>query len=410
MEFNKCKVCGDTYKDTDFCPFCGESVYLSEKISEYPNLNFENFISVVIVGGGFSGFECALRIRNINKFCKITIITKSSVFYNKTKMLKSEKITNLNEFDILSSEQLNELNIEIVSGYAQEINRLEKMVKLDDGTFVCFDKLILATGYKYNPQETSTIDIIPFNSKNDIEKILRYSVYNDTAIIYGSDIWCYYAYNLLKDTVKNLYVISPENLIAETYLGYVLSKDITNHINNIHTNVEITSIASDNVTLSNGNIIKTSLIIDTSKGIPSITLAENSSVECDKKIIVTEYMETNDPNIFALGGCTDEENIINIRRQAQVIAYKLFGKNKKYSPVSSVKTISFNNDSYCFYGDLSDLGDIYCHASFNKSKNIYLKDGTFKGFCFKNTLKGVDIAITKTDTLISKENIIEILD
>ncbi len=390
MNFKRCMVCGKTYEE-DYCPLCGSYSDTAEIIDDIKRTSFESFLSVVIIGGGVAGVECALRIRQLNKFCSITIISRTGKPYNKLKLLSSKEF--LNPETVGFDYDFDRLKINIECDEAVEINRFEKMVKLKSGSYVCYDKLVLATGCDFYVKETPLITIVPYNNKTNFESISRYMVYNDTAVVYGSGLMALNAIDLLISNSKKVVSVCPDEGYSPEVLGKDLSAEITDVISKktqLYNNTDIEQICLNSVKLTSGDLISAPFIIDASWGKNNISLAKKSGIECDDKIIVSEYMGTSDTSIFALGGAVGTFKIRNILRQAQVIAYQMFGVGKKYTPKKSAYKLSFDKSTYYILGNTNDCDEIISKKNLplKNEKQFFVKDSILKGVIFKNVTKG----------------------
>jgi nitrite reductase (NADH) large subunit len=63
---------------------------------------------------------------------------------------------------------------------------------------------------------------------------------------------------------------------------------------------------------------------------PNIQLALDAGLEVDRGILVNDQLETSDPDIFALGGCTEHDEqtydcLPPLLEQAKVLAANLVG-------------------------------------------------------------------------------------
>ncbi len=78
--------------------------------------------------------------------------------------------------------------------------------------------------------------------------------------------------------------------------------------------------------------------------VPNIELAEAAGVTCDNGIVVDEFCQTSDPNIFAAGDCTNLpsglyqrrvrlESVQNALEQAKTAAAAMLGTQKEYDQV-----------------------------------------------------------------------------
>ncbi len=120
-------------------------------------------------------------------------------------------------------------------------------------------------------------------------------------------------------------------------------------------NINIKEIAKNKIVLDSLEIEFDKLFVCT--GIkPNLELAKVAEIVVDKGIVVNEYMQTSNKDIFACGDCVEsiefnsKEKIISALgttavRQAKIIAQNIYGKKNKFAPV-------FNNT-------VTKIGDVF---------------------------------------------------
>jgi len=95
------------------------------------------------------------------------------------------------------------------------------------------------------------------------------------------------------------------------------------------------------IEFENGEILKTDIAFQQVGIIPNIELAKNSGIKTNKGIIVNEYLETSEKDIFAAGDCIEFNNQIwgiipPSIEQAKIVANNILAKSKnefkKYKP------------------------------------------------------------------------------
>ena len=78
--------------------------------------------------------------------------------------------------------------------------------------------------------------------------------------------------------------------------------------------------------------------------LPTVDIAEQAGIECENGILVDEFCRTSDPNIMAIGDCTNHpnqllnkrlrlESVHNAQEQAKTAAATLCGKLRTYNQI-----------------------------------------------------------------------------
>ena len=100
--------------------------------------------------------------------------------------------------------------------------------------------------------------------------------------------------------------------------------------------------------------------------LPTTDIAEAAGLPCDDGILVDEYCQTEDPDILAVGDCTNHpnsllgrrlrlESVHNAQEQAKTAAATILGKPKAYAQVPW-----FWSDQYDLKLQIASLADPDC--------------------------------------------------
>ena len=315
----KCLVCGvafDGNMPPNPCPVCGASSDDFEEVLVSGN-NFEDDLnlSFVIIGNGAAGFYAADSIRNRNKDCNITIVSKENTnsYY---KPLLSEYLNKENlpsNFYLSQQNWFEEKNITLIlNTTATNINSTDKKVLLSSGKILNYDKLILANGgYNFIPpiEGKNKKGVFTLRNLEDAENIKNYSKKIKHATVIGGGLLGLEAAWELRNIGLNVSVIEFFDRLLPRQLDEKASKLFQDSIK--QSDVEIIlgdslvgisgNSSVESIKLKSGKEIKTDMVLF-SVGIRSNKeLAENCGLKTDKAIIVNENMETNIADIYACG-------------------------------------------------------------------------------------------------------------
>jgi len=144
--------------------------------------------------------------------------------------------------------------------------------------------------------------------------------------------------------------------LADRILKRVTSGYISSYIQSLHekegvkilTSTEVESIQGDGkvetVVCRDGVTLPADIIVAGVGVSPNISLAESAGLKIDRGIIVNEFGQTSDSNIFAAGDCTVHPSIIydrlirlesvqNANEQARCAAANICGKQQVYDAI-----------------------------------------------------------------------------
>ncbi|MBL4852673.1 MAG: FAD-dependent oxidoreductase [Robiginitomaculum sp.] len=245
-------------------------------------------------------------------------------------------------------------DITVLTGYkARAINREDRLVVLEDGETLHYDKLVLATGAR--PRELSIPggDIPGVHYLRTAQDVLaikdKVESGKGAVIIGGGYIGLEAAASLTKQGMK-VTVLEMEDRILKRVTAPVMS----DFYRRIHTEEGVEIVENCTVTHIFGN--KNEMVALTNTGhdfegklliagigvLPNTLLAKNCGLEVGNGIIVNEFCQTSDPDIYAIGDVTWHHNPIydtflrlesvpNATEQAKTAALSICEKPKPYN-------------------------------------------------------------------------------
>ncbi len=274
----------------------------------------ENKYDVLIIGAGPAGLTAAIYLARNN--VNVALIEAKTPGGKISEQSKIENYPGFNsvsgaELSISMFSQARENGAKFIIGKVISIenkDELIKLIKLENGLLLESKYLIIATGMQ-NIIPKEVINIEKFNNKG-----VSYCVVCDGPLfkdkvcgIIGGGNSAFEEGNYLSSIAKEVHIFVRDKIIAEQRLVDDVEKQ-----NNIfiHRNAQVlklngtSSLDSADVNIE-GNIVNIPI-----KGLfpyigfkPAIDFIDQNLLKLDKKnfIIVDENMETNVPNIFAVG-------------------------------------------------------------------------------------------------------------
>lgn len=274
----------------------------------------ENKYDVLIIGAGPAGLTAAIYLARNN--VNVALIEAKTPGGKISEQSKIENYPGFNsvsgaELSISMFSQARENGAKFIIGKVMSIenkDELIKLIKLENGLLLESKYLIIATGMQ-NIIPKEVINIEKFNNKG-----VSYCVVCDGPLfkdkvcgIIGGGNSAFEEGNYLSSIAKEVHIFVRDKIIAEQRLVDNVEKQDNIFI---HRNAQIlklngtSSLDSADVNIE-GNIVNIPI-----KGLfpyigfkPAIDFIDQNLLKLDKKnfIIVDENMETNVPNIFAVG-------------------------------------------------------------------------------------------------------------
>jgi len=274
----------------------------------------ENKYDVLIIGAGPAGLTAAIYLARNN--VNVALIEAKTPGGKISEQSKIENYPGFNsvsgaELSISMFSQARENGAKFIIGKVISIenkDELIKLIKLENGLLLESKYLIIATGMQ-NIIPKEVIDIEKFNNKG-----VSYCVVCDGPLfkdkvcgIIGGGNSAFEEGNYLSSIAKEVHIFVRDKIIAEQRLVDNVEKQDNIFI---HRNAQVlklngtSSLDSADVNIE-GNIVNIPI-----KGLfpyigfkPAIDFIDKNLLKLDKKnfIVVDENMETNVPNIFAVG-------------------------------------------------------------------------------------------------------------
>lgn len=309
---------------------------------------------IVIVGGGAAGASCASRLRRLNEDAEIVIIEKTNEvsiancglpYYISGVINEREKIL------ISTPEKFKSwFNIEVLlNTEAVKINRDNKTVILNTGKEIYYDKLVLAQGASpiVPPFEGMIQDkTFVVRNLNDADKIKNYIQQHNSkkiVVVGGGFIGLEMAENLVEMGMETTLVELGQQILApvDQEIAAVAQNEMRDNGVNLILSDGVKSFKDNKIILNSDNEIEYDLVIMAIGVKPETTLAKESGLQVNKGILVNEYMQTNDSDIYAAGDSVEIKDFVTgdntliplagpANRQGRIIADNICGFKSIY--------------------------------------------------------------------------------
>lgn len=416
----KCVICGEIIESEtvpEYCPVCGAGsdafIEVQREVSTYKIDKEETY---VIIGNGAAGFYAASAIKQRNESAIIKIISNEPVHsYVRTQL--SDLITeDIDDSFYLAKENWYKENniIEILGVNVDSIDSKKKLVRLDNKQGVRYDKLVLANGsYNFVPPtkvklDDSEIEINSwtYNTVKGIHTIKKLEDVNalkedlpnakNVVIIGGGLLGLEAAWEVQKRNI-NVTVIE----LADRMLPRQLDKDGSKLFESLvrKTPVEVllgTAVdfinANENgvksIKLKSGEVIDADIVIFSVGVRSNIFLAQPSGIQCNRGVIVDEYMQTNISDIYACGDIAEHDGVYYGNWPAAIEMGKVAGANatgdkikfEKFvsstifqamnTQVFSAGTVNFDDPSLEKVGYIDEANNKYSKLFFQNNKLV----------------------------------------
>ena len=274
---------------------------------------------VVIVGGGPAGFNVARAVKTFYPECEVTLIEEKedtqipcSIPFVIAGRLPLEK----NRYSL---EKLKELGVEVRTCKAEVLDTGERKLFLESGETLCYDKLVLATGWK--PKVLSLgeegLEGVYYISKTteQVKRILEEVKRAKRILLVGGGFIGIGLAGEIKRTLKGKEVILVEvsERLASGSFSPAFSRRLEEELTAFGVKVlKGTAVSSfdgngrvKRVSLSSGDVLDVDVVIVAIGFKPRVELAQEAGI-CltgSGKVAVDEFLRTSADGVFAVGNC-----------------------------------------------------------------------------------------------------------
>lgn len=306
---------------------------------------------IIVAGAGAASYRFLCTYRQLNHDDQISVFSKEKhLFYNR--VLLPEYVNDNLGWHKLQKFQPGELEQLQVSLHGENeirsINRAEKYVTDKHGQKHAYDKLILATGTRANlPKDAPTHvpGVFTMRTREDADRLKNYlNGKGHVLIVGGGLLGLELAASLSEISIRvsilqltsRLMERQIDNLAGELLLDFVEEKNITVYMNDQLMQVS-ESVQNDGeracklrATLKSAKVIHADAIVYAVGTLPNIEFARDAGLECARGVVVNDYLQTSDPDIFAIGEIAEHRGKLYgitaaAEKQADVLAHYLSG-------------------------------------------------------------------------------------
>ena len=334
--------------------------------------------NIVIIGNGISGVTAARHIRKMSDKRIIIVSAETDHFFSRTALMyvymghmEFEHIKPYEDWFWAKN------RIELVRGYVSHVDVEKKELLLEGARVLAYDKLIIATGSKPNKFGWPGQDLHGVQglySKQDLDLLETNAPNKEVckrAVIVGGGLIGIELAEMLHTRDIPVTFLVRENNFWDGVLPDGESKMINEHILAHHIDLRLATnlveiIPDENgrvkaVTTDRGDTIECNLVGLTPGVSPNVAFLEESDIELGRGVKVNRFLETNVPDVFAIGDCAEQHEPIGNRRpieavwytgrmMGETVAQTICGNRMEYKPGHWFNSAKFFDIEYQTYG------------------------------------------------------------
>ncbi|MCH5598552.1 nitrate reductase [Niabella ginsengisoli] len=350
---------------------------------------------VIVIGAGAGACGFVKSYRAINAEDEIEVFSKEAFpFYNR--VLLPDYITGSLKWDNLvkmTDEEEYEYNIKLHRGVSIDtIDKEHKTVVDSNGNLHQYDLLILATGSRSALLRDlpGMKGIFTMRNRTDADRFLQHTteVGGRVVIVGGGLLGIELAASLREINIKATVIQRTSRLMNRQLdpLGsQLLHEELKDKGIDIYYNDEIERfLGTGDVTgikLKSGLTIDCSTVVIAIGTTPNIEIAKACGLDCKRGVVVNEYLQTSDPDIFAIGEIAEFKGLLYgitaaAEQQAEIVTQYLNGNiSIYYDGTLLMNILKIHGADLCSFGEVECPNDpAYEEVVFiDKAKRYYKK-------------------------------------
>jgi len=348
---------------------------------------------IVILGNGISGVTCARFLRKLSDHDITLVSDESDEFFSRTALMYiymgQMRLRDTMPYESWFWEK-NRINR--VRARIERIDFQDKKLISKDGKILEYDKLVLATGSKSNKFGWPGQDLDGVHGLyhlQDLEAMERHSKGLEAdgkaarAVIVGGGLIGVEMAEMFHTRGIPVTFLVREKAFWSNILpaeeAAMVGRHLLEHHIDLRLETEMVSILPDStgkkcasVLTSSGETIGCGFVGLTVGVSPNIDFLKNSGLDTNKGILVDPFLQTNQPDVFAIGDCAELRAPLTGRRPIEAIwytgrmmgetaAYNLLADSsasapakprKSYNPGLWFNSAKFFDIEYQVYGDI----------------------------------------------------------
>jgi 3-phenylpropionate/trans-cinnamate dioxygenase ferredoxin reductase component len=311
-------------------------------------------MKVVIIGAGHAGVQAAATLRDVGFEGEILLIShETDMPYQKPPLskgyLQGKQSAEAILFRSASFYESNQIELKLGLKISK-INTFEKNIQSIDGQVISYDYLIIATGSsnrKLDIKGAENTEILYLRTLADAKNIDQKLENSQKVAIVGGGFIGLELAALAQEKGKKVSVIEAQSRLMERVLPKAIAEVFQRtHEQNgvdIFLKTNILQVSENGVETDKG-FVEADLILAGIGVLAESGLAAEARLNCENGILVNEFQQTSEPNIYAIGDCANHfnafaqrnirlESVQNAVDQAKVAANHIVGKSEPYNAV-----------------------------------------------------------------------------
>jgi len=341
---------------------------------------------IVILGNGISGITTARHVRKRSN-ARITVISAETDYFFSRTALMYIYMGHMRQQDTQPYEPWfwKKNRIELKKAFVEKVDFEAKTLLTAAGERIQYDKLVIATGSKSNKFGWPGQDLDGVHGLYHVQDVeamekhtarmqnAEYGMRNAAIVVGGGLIGIEMAEMFHSRHIPVTFLVRESsfwNMVLPPEESDMINRHIREHGVDLRLETELKEILPDAsgaycaAVVTNKAETLPCFFVGLTVGVsPNIDFLKNSGIEINRGILVNEFLETNVPDVYAIGDCAEQRVARPGRRpieavwytgrlMGQALAQTLTGIRTEYVPGIWFNSAKFFDIEYQTYGDI----------------------------------------------------------
>ncbi|MCZ8523131.1 MULTISPECIES: nitrite reductase large subunit NirB [Paenibacillus] len=300
---------------------------------------------LVLIGNGMAGVWCVEHMLKLAPQQFEVTIFGSEPHPNYNRILLSSVLagdSSMKDIVLNDWDWYRENGITLHAGHTvTKIDKAKRTVTSDKGITVAYDELILATGSRAFILPVPGADkegVIAFRDIKDCETMIESAKKFKKAVVIGGGLLGLEAARGLLNLNMEVSVVHIHDYVMERQLDQTASTMLRAELEgqgmkfllDKHTEQILGKNRVTGVKFKDGSVVEADLVVMAVGIRPNVAIARDHGIEVNRGIVVNDFLETNVPNVYAVGECAEHRGVAYglvapLYEQGDVLAKRLCG-------------------------------------------------------------------------------------
>jgi nitrite reductase (NADH) large subunit len=364
---------------------------------------------IVVIGGSSAGGSLCETVRSLDASAEITLVSQEPwPMYSRClipKYINGERTRC--ELEFRPSNWAERLNVQVVVGRASHISPRDRIVELEFGERLSYDRLGIATGARAAMPPIPGVEsrgVFDLYTLEVAESIKAWLPNGDTVVVLGAGLIGMKAAAAFTRMKKQVVLVEQKaTVMPETLDGKaaeIISRLFTRRGVQVLTGQTICEVVADkggritSVRLDSGEIVECDMLVCAVGTTPNLELIRQAGGKTALGAIINQNMETSLPDIFAAGDVAEAPrlntesvlktaNWFNSKREGRIAGYNMLGQRTPYPGRLRANAVELLGLPLVSVGEIDpEAGEeeTWFEASGLSYRKLVFKDGRLVGF------------------------------